>query len=254
MAGTLSSVMGTKHAKHTRKRTWSLPASLAHRPARILSLVGVVILAPLFVVVPFGNAAQPPTTVRIGQAPGTPPGTTVIGPALSSTALTLHVVLTPQDPTALAGFIDELYDPGSTDYHQFLAPGQFGPEFGATQSTIQSVSSALTSLGLTPGQVTPNDLTIPVSTTVAKAEAAFNVQIDNYSLPGGRTAYANTSAPEVPVSVSGDITNILGLSNVAQASSSVGAGDSWFLGFIPGRLRRAGHRRPDAVCRRHEYW
>ena len=61
-----------------------------------------------------------------------------------------------------------------------------------------------------------------MSTSVARAEAAFNVQIDNYKLPGGRTAYVNTSAPEAPVSVSGEITHILGLSNVAQASSSVG--------------------------------
>ena len=221
MAGSFVSIRRKKHAKHARKWHWSVSVSLVHRPVRVLGLVGVVVLTPLFVLAPFGNAAQLPTTVRIGQIPGAPPGTTVIGPALSSTALTLHVVLTPQDPTALAGFINELYDP-STEYHQFLAPGQFGPEFGATQSTIQSVSSALTSLGLTPGQATPNDLTIPVSTTVAKAETALNVQIDNYSVPGGRTAYGNTAAPEVPVSVAGDITNILGLSNVAQASSSVG--------------------------------
>ena len=111
-----------------------------------------MILAPLFVVTPFGNAAQPPTKVRIGKVPGIPPGTTVVGPALSSAALTLHVVLKPRDPAVLASFIDELYVPGSTDYHQFLTPGQFGPEFGATESTIQSVSSALTSLGLTPAR------------------------------------------------------------------------------------------------------
>src|ERR1700685_1265038 len=80
-------------------------------------VAGVLSLAGVFVVAPFGNAAPPPTTVRIGRAPVIPPGTAVLGPALSSTSLTLDVVLTPRDPTVLAGFIDELYDPDSTDYH-----------------------------------------------------------------------------------------------------------------------------------------
>jgi subtilase family serine protease len=131
-------------------------------------------------------------------------------------------VLSPQDPSALASFISELYDPKSADYHHFLATGQFGPEFGATQSTIQGVSSALSSLGLTPGPVASNDLMIPVSTTVAKADAAFGVQINSYRLPGGQAAYSNTSAPEVPASIGGDIIDILGLSDVVQATSSSG--------------------------------
>jgi subtilase family serine protease len=222
MARWLASIPRKEYAKHARKRDWSVPAWLGHRPARLLSLAGVAVLAPLFIVAPFGNAAVSPSNVRIGKVALLPPGTTTIGPAAVSAPLTLDVVLTPQNPTALTGFIDELYDPASTEYHHFLAAGQFGSEFGATQSTIQSVSSALTSLGFTPGRVTPNDLTIPVSTTVAKAEAALSVQIDSYSVPGGRTAYANTSAPEVPASVASNVTNILGLSNVAQASSSFG--------------------------------
>jgi DNA-binding beta-propeller fold protein YncE len=132
-------------------------------------------------------------------------------------SLQLEVVLPPRDPSMLASFIDELYDPTSAEYDHFLAPGHFGPMFGATRSTIENVSSTLSSLGLTPGQVSSNDLTIPVSTTVAAAESAFDVHIDQYRLPSGRVAYANTGAPGVPASIASIITDIIGLSDVTQA-------------------------------------
>jgi kumamolisin len=117
----------------------------------------------------------------------------------------------------LASFIDELYDPTSAEYEHFLAPRHFGPMFGAAQSTIDNVSSTLSSLGLSPGQVSTNDLTIPVSTTVAAAESAFGVHIYRYRLPSGRVAYANSAAPEVPASIVSKLTDIIGLSDVTQA-------------------------------------
>jgi hypothetical protein len=38
------------------------------------------------------------------------------------TSLQLDVVLAPKDPSMLASFIDELYDPTSAEYDHFLAP------------------------------------------------------------------------------------------------------------------------------------
>jgi subtilase family serine protease len=73
--------------------------------------------------------------------------------------------------------------------------------FGAAESTIDNVSATLSSLGLRPGQVSTNDLSIPVSTTVVAAESAFGVHIYRYRLPSGRVAYANSAAPEVPASI-----------------------------------------------------
>jgi DNA-binding beta-propeller fold protein YncE len=132
------------------------------------------------------------------------------------TSLQLDVVLAPKDPSMLASFIDELYDPTSAEYDHFLAPGHFGPMFGAAESTIDNVSATLSSLGLRPGQVSTNDLRIPVSTTVVAAESAFGVHIYRYRLPSGRVAYANSAAPEVPASIVSKITDIIGLSDVTQ--------------------------------------
>ena len=182
-------------------------------------MAGLVTMAASFVVlVPLAGADRSPSKVQVGQAPMIPTGSATLGSAASSERLTLNVVLAPRDPAALASFIDELYRHGSSDYHRFLAPGQFGPRFGATESTIAGVSGVLSSLGLAPGKVSANDLSIPVPTTVAKAEAAFNVKIGRYRLSDRRVAYANTTAPEIPAPVASDVTDIIGLSDVAAAT------------------------------------
>ena len=188
------------------------------------ALLGSLTVSAFLFVVPAGsaNASQAPTSTPIGQVPSVPAGSPVIGPAGASTPLQLDVALAPQDPSALASFINQLYTPGSPEYHQYLTPGQFGPMFGATQSTVTSVSSSLSSLGLNPGPVSENDLSIPVSTTVAGAEAAFGVQEDQYSLPSGRIAHTNTSAPKLPSAIALDVTDIIGLSNVVLASAASG--------------------------------
>jgi subtilase family serine protease len=169
---------------------------------------------------PTGAAAAPPPRVPVGRAEPVPAGSKNLGPTASSTPLSLDVVLSPRDPSALDAFIQQVYDPSSPQYHGFLAKGAFGPEFGASMTTIASVSSALRSEGLNPGTVDPNDLLIPVQTTVSAAQSAFNVQIDSYQLPSGRRAYANTEPPQVLSSIASDLIGVTGLSDVAQLQPS----------------------------------
>ena len=59
-----------------------------------------------------------------------------------------------------------------------------------------------------------NDLMLPVSTTVAGAEAAFGVQIHEYSLASGRVGFADTSPPKVPAAIAPYLTAVVGLSNL----------------------------------------
>ena len=52
--------------------------------------------------------------------------------------------------------------PGSASYGHYLAPGEFGPRFGATPQTIAAVTGALRADGLNAGRPSANGLTIPV--------------------------------------------------------------------------------------------
>ena len=129
--------------------------------AALLSL-SLLVVTGLSIAVPASAAAA---TVTLGEAPVIPTGSIELGPMTASTPLSLDIVFAPRDPAALDAFLQQLYDPSSPEYHDFLAKGQFGPLFGAAPNTIINVASTLTSLGLTPGQVSSNDLTLPVSTT-----------------------------------------------------------------------------------------
>lgn len=155
--------------------------------------------------------------VAVGLAPIAPPGSTNLGAAPADGALPLVVVLRPRDPAALASFITQLYDPSSALYHRFLSKGAFGPRFGASTSTVSAVEHTLSFLGLPGPSVSPNNLMVSLTTTVGAAEAAFSVSIDQYRLETGRTAFANTTPPEVPAAMAPDIAGIVGLSSLEQA-------------------------------------
>ena len=155
-----------------------------------------------------------------GQQSVVPPGATLVGPAPSGTTLPLVVALHPRDPAALATEVQAVSDPRSPEYRHFLTPAQFAQQFGAMQSTIAQVTSALRSEGLTVGTPSSTGLSLPVSGTVAQIQSAFSTTISRYRLASGKSGYDNKSAPEVPVSVAPQIEGILGLNTLSPPQPS----------------------------------
>ena len=51
------------------------------------------------------------------------------------------------EETALRQLIDQLHDPNSPNYHQWLTPDQFGSRFGPAASDVQQVTSWLQGQG-----------------------------------------------------------------------------------------------------------
>lgn len=161
-------------------------------------------------------AAVVPVPVPLGQPPAIPSGAADLGSEPAQAILKLDVALRPRDPVALRSFLQDLDNPSSATYHQFLAPGQFGPRFGAAPATVAAVDSVLSSMGLAPGAVTNDRLLVPVTTTAGAVEAAFGIQIDQYRLPTGYIGFAATAAPKVPSSIVGDLEGIVGLSSLGR--------------------------------------
>ncbi len=137
-----------------------------------------------------------------------------LGPYLPTAPLKLDFVLVPRNPEGLQSFISSLYNPTSPLYHHFLPAGEFGPLFGASQSTITTVSGGLEALGLHPGPINSDGLVIPVTTTVGAAERALDITIHNYRLASGKVAFANTSPPLVPSLLATQLTAVVGLSDL----------------------------------------
>lgn len=149
-----------------------------------------------------------------GVAPALSAASVNQGSVAGSTTLHLSVILSPRDPAAMAAMAQAIGTPGSPDYRHYLAPGQFGKEYGALPSTISAIDAALKSRGLQPGPAFGDGLDIPITTTAQVAESAFDVHLNQFRLPNGRVAFANTSAPELPEDPANSVLGVLGLDDL----------------------------------------
>ena len=145
-----------------------------------------------------------------------PGGAVRIGTVPSSAVLHVDVVLAPRDPAALSKYATEVSTPGSPMYHDYLPAGAFPSVFGPTRAAIASVSSALRTLGLHPGAISGNHLSVPVTATAAAIQNAFQTTLATYRLPGGRTGFRNTSAPRLPAAAAAHVQAIVGLDSLVQ--------------------------------------
>jgi YVTN family beta-propeller protein len=176
----------------------------------------VAALSPLF---PNASPRSPRFALTALERPvGTPAmvpfGARLLGPAVGSASLRIDVALRPRDPAALSRFALAVSTPGNPLYHHFLARGRFASVFGPTAATVRAVLSELHRDGLRTGPISSNNLLIPVFTTVAGAEHAFQVSLARYRLPSGRIATANSNAPTLPAPVAGAVQGVIGLDDL----------------------------------------
>lgn len=167
-------------------------------------------------VAPRSAAAAAPVALTASAAPKPPAGAARLGPLSAGTMIHVDVSLKVRDQAALTAFLNGLADRNSPFFHHFLRPGQFGPMFGPTLAQVAAVENALRSAGLSPGQVSANRLIIPVTATAAAIDRAFGTQLVSYRMPGGRVAYANSTAPRLPADVAPLVIGVLGLDNLYQ--------------------------------------
>src|SRR5215469_8791253 len=135
-----------------------------------------------------------------------------LGAANAQQQLNLSVGLQLRNRQELQGLLSDMYNPQSSLYHHFLTPQQFAAEFGPTAGQQQRVIAYLRQQGLGIVHVSSNGLLIDASATVAQAESAFRVTINNYRR-GANVFYANANAPTIPGSLSSIIASIGGLDN-----------------------------------------
>jgi subtilase family serine protease len=115
------------------------------------------------------------------------------------TNLSLAIGLPLRNPEALTNFLQQLYDPASPLFHQYLTPEQFTERFGPTEKEYQKVVDFARSKGFTVATTHPNRLLLDVKGTVADIEAAFAVTLRVYPHPGEpRNFHAPDVEPSVP--------------------------------------------------------
>ncbi|WP_073392306.1 S53 family peptidase [Jatrophihabitans endophyticus] len=181
---------------------------MALTAAGILVATGGIALDPVAASaatwVPTSTTALSPTdAVRLAAAPAT-------------RSLRLTVGLAPRNRSALDTLIAQQATPGSANYEKYLTPAQFTARFAATQATATRVTDYLTSQGMQHVTVASNRLQVTADATVAQAQQAFHTSIASFSRAGKRVI-ANTSAAQVPATLAGAVTGVLGLSDLGPA-------------------------------------
>ena len=87
--------------------------------------------------------------------------------------------------------------------------------FGATALAVSTVEASLRAEGLTPGPLSANHLTLPVTATATQFAGAFSTGFDQYQLSTGRIAFANTTAPLFQGPAAQYVSAVVGLDTLA---------------------------------------
>jgi uncharacterized repeat protein (TIGR01451 family) len=165
----------------------------------------------------------------------------------------LAIGLNLRNPAALTNFLEQLYQPDSPDFHNFLTPEQFTTRFGPTAEDYEAVTAFARSHGLIVTGTHPNRMLLNVRGTAGDIEGAFNVMLNVYPHPTeAREFYAPDTEPAVDAAL--PILDVSGLSDYPRPRSmnlkkktqqvgepnSTGSANGAFLGndfraaYVPG--------------------
>jgi Pro-kumamolisin, activation domain/Secretion system C-terminal sorting domain/Subtilase family len=126
--------------------------------------------------------------------------------------LHLAIGLPLRNKAGFTKFLEELYDPASPNYHNYLTSDQFDTQFRPTDQDYQTLITFAKENGLTISSTSSNNIILNLDGTVADIERAFHVSMRVYQHPTQtRTFYAPDKEPSLNLEVS--ILSISGLNN-----------------------------------------
>ena len=138
-----------------------------------------------------------------------------LGPVQGSLELanmSLMFRLTESQQAGLSALLEELQNPASPNFHQWLTPEQFADRFGLSRNDINRVVAWLEAQGFTVTDTARSRTWVSSSGSAAQVQAAFQTEIHNFSL-NGRTYYANATEPSVPSALADVVLVIYALDN-----------------------------------------
>ena len=135
-----------------------------------------------------------------------------VGRLPASQPLRLTIALPLRNESDLDELLQQLYDPQSSSYHQFLSVEEFTERFGPPQADYDALVSYLEASGLTVTGTAPNRMIVNVTGPVANIERVFHTTLSVYQHPTeDRTFYAPDREPTTDLPF--DLWHITGLDN-----------------------------------------
>jgi hypothetical protein len=174
----------------------------------------LTLFAALLALSTLGASADGVKTLK-GHVPQAAAHATPLGRAEPGKQIHLNLGLPLRNAEGLKALLDELYDPNSPAYHQFLSPDQFADRFGPSPADYQAVQAFAQQHGLQVQTLHANRMVLDVCGSVSNIEAAFSLHLNNYRHPSEtRTCFAPDREPTIDARV--PIQDIQGLSDFAK--------------------------------------
>jgi subtilase family serine protease len=146
-----------------------------------------------------------PEAVSSGIAP-------LVGHVPATQRLSLAISLPLRNEAELDHLLQQIYDPQSADFHQYLSVEEFTSRFGPTESDYAAVISFARANGLDVINVAANRMLVDVQAPAAAIESAFHITLGVYQHPTeARTFYALDREPTLDLDVT--LLHISGLDN-----------------------------------------
>jgi subtilase family serine protease len=161
---------------------------------------------------PASASSVPRFTALAGSTPAT---TSHRVGAYSSSRMAVEVSLAPSHEAGLASELRTAYTSGSRGFHQWLRRGEFDARYAPAAAERAAVTRYLRSAGLTVDH-SASPFLVRATGSSGRIEAAFRTSLSSYRTASGARYFANSSAVQLPASVSGGVLGVIGLTNTIR--------------------------------------
>lgn len=161
-----------------------------------------------------------------------------VSPLSSGRMLRISVSLKLRNERGLDTFLQQVTQPNSPKYGDYLSREEFVRRFAPTNSQVTAVRNYLLRNGFTDLSVSPNNLLVTGTASVGNVQRAFNTRLIQF-LHHGRLVHSNVGPAQVPASLGSSVLSVLGLSNVGQMHPLGATHTTTKPGFTAKQLQKA---------------
>ena len=111
---------------------------------------------------------------------------------------------------AVEEFIDQLHNPASSNFHQWLTAQEFGETFGLAGEDLNVIATWLQKHGFQVNLVYPSGMLIDFSGSAGQVREAFSTEIHHLEV-NGVEHIANMSDPQIPAALAPAVAGIVSL-------------------------------------------
>jgi subtilase family serine protease len=173
--------------------------------------VALALVAALAAVLAAAATAAPASRARLtGSVPKWATPAAFKAAAAPGQTLGFQVYLGWRNDAGAKALARAVSDPASRFYGRYLSPAKFRRLFAPREADVAAVRSWLRSQGFAIAGIPANNLYVPATGTVAQAQKAFGVRLNQYTVDG-QTLRAPASALTIPASLSSIVTAVVGL-------------------------------------------